>query len=108
MNIVLDVGNTYIKAGAFEGDTLCWTHVYSEVSEAILKVQEAKPLHVFVSSVRKDKQFDALAESTNLLYFNSETALPIKIDYKTPETLGTDRIAAAVGATVLYPHSTLR
>ncbi|WP_018343499.1 type III pantothenate kinase [Cytophaga aurantiaca] len=103
MNIVLDVGNTYIKAGAFEGDTLCWTHVYSEMSEVILKVQETKPAHVFVSSVRKDKLFDALTASTNLLYFNSETVLPIKIDYKTPDTLGTDRIAAAVGATVLYP-----
>lgn len=104
MNIVLDVGNTYIKAGAFEGDTLCWTHVYSEVSEVILKIQQAKPLNVFVSSVRRDKPFDVLSQFTNLLYFNSETLLPIKIDYKTPETLGTDRIAAAVGATVVYPN----
>jgi type III pantothenate kinase len=104
MNIVLDVGNTYIKAGAFEGDVLCWSHIYEEVHAAILKIQELKPVHVFVSSVRKEKSFDVLSESTNLHYFNSETALPIKINYKTPETLGTDRIAAAVGAMVLYPN----
>lgn len=103
MNIVLDVGNTYIKAGAFEGDALRWTQVYSEAHEVISKVQEMEPQHVFVSSVRKDKPFDTLAASANLLYFNSETALPVKIDYKTPETLGTDRIAAAAGATVLFP-----
>ena len=104
MNIVLDVGNTNIKAAAFEGDILCWTQVYSEVNDVILKIQETKPIHVFVSSVRKDKPFEVLAQSTNLLYFNAKTALPINIDYKTPETLGTDRIAAAVGATVLYPN----
>lgn len=104
MNIVLDIGNTYIKAAAFEDDLLCWSHVYEEASDLILKIQKIKPLHVFVSSVRKDTLFDVLAESTHLSYFNSETALPIKIDYKTPETLGTDRIAAAVGATVLYPN----
>ena len=104
MNIVLDVGNTYIKAGAFEGDVLQWSHIYEESSEAISKIQETKPQNVFVSSVRKENPFDVLAESTNLLYFNSQTVLPINIDYKTPETLGTDRIAAAVGATVLYPN----
>jgi len=104
MNIVLDVGNTYIKAGAFEGNMLCWSHIYEKAGDVILKIQEVKPLNVLVSSVRKDKLFDVLAASTNLSYFNSEIALPIKIDYKTPGTLGTDRIAAAVGATVLYPN----
>lgn len=103
MNIVLDVGNTYIKAGAFEGNKLCWSQVYTNAADAILKVQETKPLNVLVSSVRKENLFASLAESTNLLYVNSQTALPVKIDYKTPETLGTDRIAAAVGAAVLYP-----
>jgi type III pantothenate kinase len=104
MNIVLDVGNTYIKAGAFEGDVLRWSHIYEDASEVISTIQEMKPLHVFVSSVRKEDPFAVLAESTKLSYFNAQTALPIKIDYKTPETLGTDRIAAAVGATVLYPN----
>jgi len=104
MNIVLDVGNTYIKAGAFEGDVLLWAHIYEEAREVISKIQEVKPLHVFVSSVRKEDPFAVLAESTKLSYFNAQTALPIKIDYKTPETLGTDRIAAAVGTTVLYPN----
>lgn len=104
MNIVLDVGNTYIKVGAFENDILRWSHIYSDASEVILKIQETKPLNVLVSSVRKENPFDVLADSTRLNYFNSETALPIKIDYKTPKTLGTDRIAAAVGASVLYPN----
>lgn len=104
MNIVLDVGNTYIKVGAFDGDKLCWTQIFSDVHEAIVKIQKVEPNHVFISSVRAEDSFAALAKCTKLSYFTSYTALPIKIDYKTPETLGTDRIAAAVGATVLYPN----
>jgi type III pantothenate kinase len=103
MNIVLDVGNTYIKAGAFEDDVLRWTQIYENADEAILKIHKTNPLHVLISSVRKDNPFSVLTDSTNLHYFTPQTVLPIKIDYKTPETLGTDRIAAAVGAAVLFP-----
>ena len=38
-----------------------------------------------------------------LLEFSSQTPVPIGNAYLTPETLGRDRLAAAVGATVLYP-----
>ena len=38
-----------------------------------------------------------------LLEFTSQTPVPIGNAYLTPETLGRDRLAAAVGATVLYP-----
>ena len=38
-----------------------------------------------------------------LLEFTSQTPVPVANAYHTPETLGRDRLAAAVGATVLYP-----
>ena len=41
------------------------------------------------------------------LVLNSRTPVPIAIGYLTPETLGLDRIAAAVGARVLYPEMDL-
>lgn len=104
MNIVLDVGNTYIKVGAFDGEVLKWSQSYSNVNEVILKVQEVKPLNVLISSVREGNPFEILEACTHVHYFNSDTRLPIKIDYNTPKTLGTDRIAAAVGTTVMYPH----
>ena len=37
-----------------------------------------------------------------LLEFTSQTPVPVANAYHTPETLGRDRLAAAVGATVLY------
>ena len=38
-----------------------------------------------------------------VMRLTNRTPVPIKIDYKSPCTLGTDRIAAAVGANTSYP-----
>lgn len=38
-----------------------------------------------------------------LLHLNADTPIPIRNDYRTPETLGTDRLAAAVGAYTQHP-----
>ena len=40
-----------------------------------------------------------------ILEFNHTTRLPIEIDYSTPTSLGTDRIANAVGAYKAYPKT---
>ena len=41
---------------------------------------------------------------TQLIRFSHQCRLPIKMRYASPETLGTDRIANAVGANALYPN----
>jgi type III pantothenate kinase len=38
-----------------------------------------------------------------LIHFTHKTAIPLKNLYGTPETLGCDRLAAAVGASALFP-----
>jgi type III pantothenate kinase len=38
------------------------------------------------------------------IQLNYQTPIPIQNDYKTPQTLGNDRLAAAVGAFALYPN----
>ena len=45
-----------------------------------------------------------LDERTQLQRFSASCLLPINIQYATPKTLGTDRIANAVGANALYPN----
>ena len=39
----------------------------------------------------------------HFIYLDERVALPVKIGYETPETLGKDRLAAVVGATYLRP-----
>jgi type III pantothenate kinase len=41
---------------------------------------------------------------TSFKEFTSQTATPLTINYKTPETLGPDRLAASIGATILFPN----
>ena len=38
-----------------------------------------------------------------LIVVNASTPMPLRLDYSTPETLGSDRIAAAVGAMSMFP-----
>lgn len=103
MNIVIDVGNNYIKIGAFNGRQLSWTKTYSRLEEVINTINSEKPTQLLISSVRNQMDFSSLNQKTHIHFLTKETGLPIDIDYQTPDTLGTDRIAAAVGANTLFP-----
>ncbi len=104
VNIVVDAGNTFIKAGAFKDSKLLWSESFLNVSQVISRITEVKPAYVFVSSVRAESDFDALKKICEVIYLSAQTRLPIQINYKNAETLGTDRIAASVGASVLFPN----
>jgi type III pantothenate kinase len=103
MNIVLDVGNTFIKIGAFEKDTILWAATVEHTNDVLDLVRKHVPTYVFISSVRESFIVAGLAEICEVIYFTQQMKIPIALCYKTPETLGTDRIAAGVGASVLFP-----
>jgi type III pantothenate kinase len=59
-----------------------------------------------ISSVNEDASLISEKISpVKTLVVNNSTRLPFKNLYKTPETLGTDRIAAAAGAKTLYTQA---
>jgi type III pantothenate kinase len=105
---VVDIGNTFAKVGIFEGDELLEVSAGLEI-EAIddfLSLKKVKK--ALISSVTKNQQeLDAIFEQVTFdkLILNPSTALPIDKDYETPQTLGADRLAAAVGANFLYPDT---
>jgi len=70
-------------------------------------IQEVGPQLVFISSVshQQEELLKLLNPEQSTLIFNKETPLPIKIHYKTKDTLGLDRVAAVVGAFDLYPDT---
>ncbi len=55
-----------------------------------------------VTEVENDLM-DALQKAGPLTMLTHETPIPIRNRYQTPETLGKDRLAAAVGARALFP-----
>ncbi len=108
MNLVIDIGNTSVKLGLFSSGELKAHLVLPEFSmselETFLKKNNA-PENVILSSViKKNEELETyLGENFFLLKLGHKTTLPIEKLYKTPETLGNDRIAAAVGANSLFP-----
>ena len=106
MNLSIDLGNTYAKTGLFQENELIETRWKLTYPELINYVQTIRPQRIMVSSVSySEEQLRAeFTEITTEIYvLKSTTPVPLKKLYDTPETLGADRVAAAVGARVLYP-----
>ncbi|TGE14896.1 type III pantothenate kinase [Hymenobacter elongatus] len=111
--LALDIGNTAVKYGCFEGDLLFETAVVDSVAAVPELLEKLQPAHVIVSSVAEDTtavvaQWQSQVSGRVLAFQPATTKLPIENAYATPHTLGADRLAAAVGAAWFWPgHDTL-
>lgn len=106
MNLVIDIGNTQVKIALFRDNELLLLHTATETDQVLIRELTAQhnPQAAIVSSVRKD---EGIAWLTNfgfpVLFAGANLKLPIKLLYKTPETLGSDRLAAAIAAAYMFP-----
>ncbi len=102
--LALDIGNTRIKAGVFEGSIPTAFFVFKTMSKnrvaSLVKNHAVSHCIICNSGKLDDDLIEYLGEHTILLLLNATTPLPIGITYLTPHTLGRDRIAACVGAWV--------
>jgi type III pantothenate kinase len=108
MNLIVDIGNTSTKLAVFEGNNKLSQSRINELSCEELKNKLAgfKIQKAIVSSVKKLPPFISDLFFSNIPFvhvLSHESRLPFKIEYDTPETLGSDRIAAIAGAFNLYP-----
>ena len=105
-NASIDFGNTRIKIGLFNNDSLLEIFrvaTLSETAELLIanSVQNAIVSSVTLSNLEISEKINSLK---SLIFLDYNTPLPIKNNYATPKTLGYDRIAAAVGANLRYPN----
>ncbi len=103
-NLCIDIGNTNIKSGIFNDGILLEKYLGDEFLEKIFEKYNIN--NCIISSVRKkipDNIYDIKKRVSNFMVLCHKTKLPVKINYKTPETLGRDRIAAAIGAKKIFP-----
>lgn len=112
MNLVIDTGNSSTKLAIFEGQMKLQTVRLKDVSsEEIekqltgLKIEKAIISAVTTLPPSIKDLLSAQIPYVHILSHNSK--LPFKIEYETPETLGTDRIAGVAGAFRLFPQSDL-
>lgn len=106
VNLIVDIGNSFIKLAIFHADKEVYFKRYKKVLVRDLKALRKKyPFEkVISSSVRKTDPTFLRHLSSNYKYvvLSHKTQLPIKNNYKTPKTLGKDRLAVAGGAALLH------
>lgn len=108
MNLVIDIGNTLRKVAVFSENGVI-VRLFSEKQLTIPFFErlfdDYTIQRTIVSSVGAgdEEALDWLDAHTHLVRFSHQYKLPITMKYATPETLGTDRLANAVGANAIYP-----
>ncbi|TCK67422.1 type III pantothenate kinase [Winogradskyella wandonensis] len=106
MNLIVDVGNTRVKFAVFQRNKLLYktSSIISNFKREYKAVKKQFPAlnKAIVSSVGRLTQANIsyLKEDLPILELNSKAKIPFKNKYKTPNTLGVDRIAL-VSASVL-------
>lgn len=109
LNLIIDIGNTRTKVALFNQGELMISFPVSAFTPADLKIllDDHPGIDKAIVSSVKDRDDDLLSALRGSVSFFVElshtTPLPIENCYKTPETLGKDRIAAAAGANCLFP-----
>lgn len=112
MKLIIDIGNTVAKLVAFDGDEPVEEIRTCNGSLSALGAFAAKYAftHGIVGTVREltpeaEQRLQRL--HIPILRFTTSTPVPIKNRYRSPQTLGPDRLAAAVGASSLKPGKAL-
>lgn len=108
IDMAIDIGNTRMKVALFvkgelDGVLTFSNRAYRQVAQLIEKAGAKRGVISNVSKMTRPLA-DVFEENLELLQVGQDTIFPIKINYKTPETLGADRIANAVAAAKLYPN----
>ena len=104
MNLTIDTGNTRTKFAVFDGETIVASGILENTGQYAALFGQYPIEAVIASSVGQDVDFQSITPKEAHFYtLSAKLPLPIKIDYETPETLGPDRIAACVGASVIFP-----
>ncbi|MAD96868.1 MAG: pantothenate kinase [Flavobacteriaceae bacterium] len=108
MNLAIDVGNTRTKLAVFEENNSLEVVIVEKVRilNSVKALCEKYPLqHAVLSSVAvvDEKILDELNEMLPVFSVNHYVKLPFENAYKSPNTLGVDRIALVAAASKRFP-----
>lgn len=109
MNAAIDFGNTHAKLGLFDGNELVHFQRGLRLLELRKLLKRYQPEYLIISSVTKSSTDleRIFVNFSSKMILDRKTPLPIQNGYATPETLGYDRLAAAVGAHARFPGRAL-
>lgn len=111
MNLIVDVGNTYVKFAVYKKADLMFKTSFklSEFKKEYksLKKEFPKIKSVIISSVgRLSKiQIEIIDKDLRIMQLSSKTKLPFTNLYATPKTLGVDRMALVSASVDQFPKN---
>ncbi len=111
MNLIVDVGNSYVKFAVFKQgkllhklttDLIHFNKKFKTIRDDFSSIER-----VIVSLVGKleKSQIESLKKQGNVLVLDSEVKLPFENLYKTPKTLGVDRLALVSASVNQFPDT---
>ena len=109
MNLIIDVGNTRVKASVYEKDNCVEQFVFSvgriisETKKILKKHQINSGIISSVAKINKKKR-EKLFQLVRFIELDASTKVPFRNLYETPTTLGVDRIALVSAAVNQYPN----
>ena len=107
MNLTIDIGNTLIKMAVFDGgeivEKLLAEECDTKLLDGLLARWPAIDRAIIASTGGRTAPLARMlrVRAVKCLEFTPATPVPIRNGYDTPETLGADRLAAAVGAALV-------
>ena len=110
MNLAIDIGNTRVKAAVFEEDKLIELLIFdkkiivSEIKKIVKKYAVSGGIISNVGAISERKMVQ-LNKSFNFKVISASLKVPFTNLYKTPDTLGVDRIALVAAAVKQYPKT---
>lgn len=105
MYIAIDVGNTRAKAAVFEESRLLELAEGLRPEEVLHWVRQRNPQAVIIGAVGPAAPGlqEQLSRFCPCLLLTPDLPVPVRKNYKTPETLGGDRLAGAIGGMSTFP-----
>jgi type III pantothenate kinase len=112
VNLIVEQGNTKLKVAIFDCGKIVSSILVDRDDKSVVNdiVKQYRPEQGIISSVVNTDEAltDYLKEHLNYFLLPDEyTPIPIRTEYETRNTLGMDRIAAAVGSCYLQPGRNL-
>jgi type III pantothenate kinase len=107
-NLVVDIGNSRAKLAVFRDRELIRSAAFTELQPETVEtlIREYQVSSSILSSVTAfdEKLVSILENNTRYIRFSSEQPAFVRVNYRTPETLGLDRLAGVIAAHALFPE----
>jgi len=112
VNLVIDIGNTLVKTAIFQKKELKGFSAFEKISITGLKKIIADYPGIKNAILSSVANHDAsihtyLKSNFCFIEFTHVTKIPIQNLYRSPVSLGKDRLASAIGANMLFPDQNI-